>query len=155
VALLLAWFVAMPRGQAVTGLPAPGAEGLPDGRWRESPEYVALFAPRLYRDAYRALTSPVELDALLQLVSTQHDTIQAPDSWRPRQENALDTFGAGGTYDRWKLARLYGSRRPTVARGPRGRNGIVEEMWTLVSPYPSADLDRLESGTLLIVLRVP
>ena len=61
----------------------------------------------------------------------------------------------GGTYDRFKLARLFGSHRPDVARGPHGRRGLVEESWTLMSPYPSPDLSQLEPGTLLIVLRVP
>ena len=67
----------------------------------------------------------------------------------------MDAFGAGGTYDRWKLARVFGAHQPNVARGPRGDRGLIDESWTLVSPYPSADLGRLEPGTLLIVVRVP
>jgi hypothetical protein len=53
------------------------------------------------------------------------------------------------------VARLYGSRQPRVARGARADEGRVVESWTLVSPYPSADLTRLEHGTLRIVLRTP
>jgi hypothetical protein len=29
------------------------------------------------------------------------------------------------------------------------------ESWTLIAPYPDAALQRLEAGTLIIVLRVP
>jgi hypothetical protein len=39
-----------------------------------------------------------------------------------------------------------------VARGPRGAAGRPAEAWTLISPYPSGDLTRLEAGTMLIVL---
>jgi hypothetical protein len=42
-----------------------------------------------------------------------------------------------------------------VARGPRLQNGRVIETWILVSPYPDSRLERLEPGTLLIVLRTP
>jgi hypothetical protein len=42
---------------------------------------------------------------------------------------ALDAFGAAGTYDRARLARLYGTR---------------------ISPYPDATLSRLLPGTLEI-----
>jgi len=66
-----------------------------------------------------------------------------------------DAFGRSGDYDRSKLARLYGARRASVARGPRLENGRVVESWTLVSPYPSVALERLEPGTLLIVQRLP
>jgi hypothetical protein len=39
-----------------------------------------------------------------------------------------------------------------AVHGPRGVDGHPSEAWTMVSPYPSADLTRLEPGTLLIVL---
>jgi hypothetical protein len=116
---------------------------------------VALFAPRAYRDAYRAFTSAAGLEAARRTVTAESATLQAPGSWSARPENPLDAFGTGGTYDRWKISRLYGSRQPTVARGPRGHDGNVEESWTLISPYPSIDLTHLEDGTLLIAVRVP
>ena len=124
--------------------------------WREAPEYVALFAPPLHRDAYQAFVSSLGLERALEIVPAEEAAraVAAPGSWQARPENPLDAFGAGGTYDRWKVLRLYGSQRPTVARGPRGTTGIVEESWTLISPYPSSDLATLAPGTLLIVLRV-
>jgi hypothetical protein len=50
---------------------------------------------------------------------------------------------------------VYGARRARVARGPRVVDGRVVESWTLISPYPDPGLQRLEPGTLLIVLKVP
>jgi hypothetical protein len=129
--------------------------GAPASPWREAPAYVALFAPRIHRDAYQAFVMPAGLDAALRLLSGDPEVMQAPGSWTPRPQLPADAFGQGGSYDRRRLARLYGSRRAIVARGPHGRDGRVDEMWTLISPYPSADLDRLDAGTLLIVLRVP
>jgi hypothetical protein len=67
---------------------------------------------------------------------------------------AAEAFGQSGGYNRWKLARLYGARRAKVARMPRVENGRVVEAWTLISPYPDPGLERLEPGTLLIVLRL-
>ena len=66
----------------------------------------------------------------------------------------FDAFGQSGSYDRWKVAGLYRRRRAHVARGPRLDQGQTES-WTLISPYPDASLQRLEPGTLLIVLRIP
>ena len=153
--LLLAAVAAMPRAQDASHLPQPAAPAESSAHWREAPAYVALFAPPLYRQAYRAFVSRVDLAGVLGDTTARGTAIRSPGAWRPRPENPLDAFGSGGTYDRWKISRLYGSRRPTVARGPRGIDGIVDESWTLISPYPTADLERLDSGTLLLVLRVP
>ena len=131
------------------------AGGGPGPAWREVPAYVALFAPRVHRDAYRAFVLADGLDAALRLVAHEPASLQAPGSWVPHPQLPADAFGAGGTYDHQKIARLYGSRRASVARGPHGRDDRVDEMWTLISPYPSPDLERLETGTLLIILRIP
>jgi len=142
-------------GQDIPALAAPETPPPSTARWQEAPDFVSLFVARPYRDAYRAFVSPLPLADVLRMVAPDADSLQAPGSWTARSEGPLDAFGTGGTYDRWKLARLFGSHPPQVARGPRVRNGLVEESWTLVSPYPAADLSRLEQGTLLIVLRVP
>jgi hypothetical protein len=62
---------------------------------------------------------------------------------------ALDAFGAAGTYDRSRLARLYGGTRVQVARG-WNRNGGRFESITRLSPYPDTSLTHLLPGTLEI-----
>jgi hypothetical protein len=103
---------------------------------------------------YRAAVSRLGLDEVLRGLAGDPSLVRTPGAWTPRTQLPADVFGRGGRYDRWTLARLYGSRQPRVARGARiGDNGVVES-WMLVSPYPSADLTRLDPGTLLIVLRI-
>jgi len=142
-------------GQDTPAFVEPAPPPSSPARWREAPDYVALFVARPFRGAYRAFVSPLPIDEILHIVAPDRESLHAPGSWTAHEENPLDVFGEGGTYDRWKLARLFGSRRPRVARGPRAGQGLVEESWTLVSPYPAADLSRLEGGTLLVILRVP
>jgi len=154
-ALLIGVFAAVPHAQNAS---IPAAAATPPAsvaQWREATDSPALFVPRVDRLSYRAFVSPLGLDAVLRAVAPDPDALHPPGAWTARPENPVDAFGTGGTYDRFTLARLFGSHRPNVARGPRGRHGLVEESWTLVSPYPAADLGRLEPGTLLIVLRVP
>jgi hypothetical protein len=62
---------------------------------------------------------------------------------------ALDAFGAAGTYDRPALSRLYGGTRVQVARGWT-RTGDRFESITRVSPYPDPSLTHLQPGTLEI-----
>jgi hypothetical protein len=122
--------------------------------WRDAPDFVTLFAPSSHRDAYRAAVSASSLDAIVRELAADAGSVPAPGAWTPRATSALDAFGRSGTYDRTALARLYGGRQPRVARGARQEDGRVSEAWLLVSPYPSADLSRLEAGTLRIVLRI-
>lgn len=115
--------------------------------WTESPLHAALFTPRRASATFRAYVTPRPLDEVV--ADLQRMT---PGGFTPEALIAADAFGRSGTYNRWTLARLYGARRARVARGPRIDHGQVVEAWTLISPYPSADLGRLEPGTLLIVL---
>ena len=62
---------------------------------------------------------------------------------------ALDAFGAAGTYDRPALSRLYGGTRVRVARGWI-RTARQFESITRLSPYPDASLTRLMPGTMEI-----
>src|SRR5262245_6596729 len=67
--------------------------------------------------------------------------------WTIETAPPLDVFGAAGSYDRAKVARLYRGRYPSVARGWLEDNGRILSM-TLVSPYPNRELTALEPGTL-------
>jgi hypothetical protein len=62
---------------------------------------------------------------------------------------ALDAFGSGGSYDRAKLARLYGGTRVRVQRTWAARDQEFVSI-TRLSPYPDATLTHLDSGTLEI-----
>jgi hypothetical protein len=122
--------------------------------WRDAPDYLRLFAPASHRSDYRTSVSPLPLDDVLRGLAGDGSLAKAAGAWTPRFEYALDAFGRSGPYDRWKVARLYGPRQARVARGARMEGGRLVESWTLISPYPSADLERLEPGTLRIVLRI-
>jgi len=125
----------------------------PAGAWQESPAYLRLFAPTGARAAaYRIYVSTLDMEMLLRRLAADPSLLRPPGAWSPAAFLPSDAFGQTGGYDRSKLARLYGSKRAMVARGPRGPDGRPTEAWTLVSPYPSRDMDHLEPGTMLIVL---
>jgi hypothetical protein len=67
----------------------------------------------------------------------------------PLMVDALDAFGAAGTYDRTAVAHLYGGSRANIVRGWRRTEDGIESI-TLVSPYPDPTYTRLERGTLVI-----
>lgn len=133
---------------------AQGREtGTPPSGWRSAPEYVRLFAPQqLHRDAYKAFVSRDSLETVLARLAADPLSLHPPGAWMRSAELPLDAFGRTGSYDRGRLARLYGAARVNVARGPRGAAGRPAEAWTLLSPYPDPAFQRLEPGTLLIVL---
>ena len=62
---------------------------------------------------------------------------------------ALDAFGAAGSYDRAKLQRLYGGTRVRVARTWTA-NATEFVSTTRLSPYPDATLTHLHAGTMEI-----
>jgi hypothetical protein len=131
------------------------AAAQPRRDWQDAPEYVALFAPAAHAAAYRAYTAPVAPEALLGTLARDLTLSRPPGAWEPRLELPADAFGRSGRFDRAKLARLYGGRRVTTVRGPRAVDGRVAESWLLVSPYPDPSLQRLEAGTLILVLTLP
>jgi hypothetical protein len=122
--------------------------------WRDAPEYVSLLAPQAHHSAYRAYVSPLGLEATLKQVLADPAVLHPPGAWTPQAMIPYDAFGLSGGYNRWNVAGLYRSRRAQVARGPRLAEGQLES-WTLIAPYPDAALQRLEPGTLIIVLRIP
>jgi hypothetical protein len=119
----------------------------------EDSTYVPLFTPRVApAGTYRTFTTSRPLDKVLAALASDASLPAHDGSFESHLENAADAFGLSGGYNRWKLALLYGARRVAVARGPRLADGRVVEAWTLVSPYPDQRLERLNPGTLLIVL---
>jgi hypothetical protein len=127
----------------------------PPGGFTETPAYVPLFTPRaLPPGTYRTYTSRQDLDSVLAAIRIDATLQTSAGSFAAESVIASEAFGQSGGYNRWKLALLYGAVRARVARGPKVENGRVVETWTLVSPYPDPDLERLQSGTLLIVLRL-
>ncbi len=137
-------------GAALVGLAA--VQG-PGGDWQDAPGYLRLFAPTGPRAAaYHIYVSPLDMQTLLGRLATDSSLLHPPGAWAPVEQLPSDAFGQTGGYDRSKLARLYGSKRAMVARGPRGLAGRPTEAWTLVSPYPSRDMEHLEPGTMIIVL---
>ena len=135
-----------------TPLRAGPSTSLREG-WREAPEYVRLFAPQARRAAYRAYISPLGLEATLAQITPDPAVLHPPGAWTPQAMIPYDAFGLSGSYNRWKVAGLYRSRRAQVAHGPRLEQGETES-WTLIAPYPDEALQRLEPGTLIIVLRI-
>ena len=132
----------------------------PPGDWRDAPVYLPLFAPSGPRSAaYHIYVTRLDIQTVLKQISSDSSTLHAPGSWMPTPQLPSDAFGQTGRYDRSRLARLYGATRAMVARGPRGSApstplgaGRPTEGWTLISPYPSGDMQRLEPGTMLIVV---
>ena len=82
-------------------------------------------------------------------VCTSSEPIQALNGGPIETLEALDAFGAAGSYDRPALSRLYGGTRVQVARGWTLEGNRFESI-TRLSPYPDASLTRLQSGTLEI-----
>ena len=131
----------------------PGAETTELRGWTESPQHVRLFAPPAHLSAYRAYVTTRPLDDVLTDIRAQLETV-APGAWMVEKLAPLDAFGASGTYNPFQLSRLYVAGPVRVARGPRVSSAGLEA-WTLLSPYPDPALGKLDTGTLLIVLRVP
>jgi hypothetical protein len=102
------------------------------------PALAALFTPAHPQlGTYQVCTTPQPLAEV------------APAGWTIEALEPLDAFGTAGPYRRSALARLYGGRRPMVARGWTS-DGERFESVTMISPYPDRSLTRLEPGTLVV-----
>ena len=124
--------------------------------WRDAPELLPLFAPAGPRStAYSMRVTDDGLESVLRQLDGDPALLRTPGAWDVRELAPADAFGSAGTYNRWQVARLYGAERARVSRGARTENGRAVESWTLISPYPDPSLQKLERGTLLVVLRLP
>ena len=121
--------------------------------WRDAPGYLDLFAPTNRQQAYAIAVTAASLGEVLGEAAGDRMAVAVPGAWQARSESPEAAFGTAGRYNRWLLARLYGSRQPRVARGARMDRGRVIESWTLVSPYPSTDLRVLHPGTMRLILK--
>jgi hypothetical protein len=102
------------------------------------PAFAVLFTPeRPVLGRYEVCTDPRPLASL------------APPDWMTEALEPADAFGGAGSYDRAALGRLYGGRRPRVARGWTEAGDRFEAV-TLISPYPNATITALMAGTLII-----
>lgn len=86
--------------------------------------------------------------------STEPLLALAEPGWRIDAVDPIDALGTAGSFNRARVARLFGGRRATVARGWLRREQGLESV-TLMSPHPNKDLTRLEAGTLVIRHFVP
>jgi hypothetical protein len=112
-------------------LPTPRPGGI-ESAVRCDPALTALFTParpRLGRYEVCTADRPIEGEA---------EAIEA-----------LDAFGAAGSYDRAALQRLYGGARVRVQRSWSASAGEFVST-TRLSPYPDASLTRLLPGTMEI-----
>lgn len=111
------------------------------------PQLTVLFTPpRPSLGRYEICTAPEPLEVVATAEGHQYGPVEALDP--------LDAFGAGGPYDRLKLARLYSGTRVRVTRGWRLRGDVFESV-TLLSPYPDPELTRLMPGTMAIRFVLP
>lgn len=118
---------------------------------RPSPPLVRLFTPAIApRGAYEVYVTDRRLDAIVKALRT-------PDPqgsrWSIAAEGPGDAFGAGGRYDPWKLARLFGAAPVRVSRGAVTKSGRLVASVTLLSPYPDPSLARVWPGTMIVVFR--
>lgn len=122
---------------------------------RRSPQLERLFtppaAPQGTYEVYESSTPIADLAATLRA----RDPSPRPGAWELRNTGAGDAFGAEGAYDRARLALLLEGRSITTVRGSlRETDGSVTA-YTLLSPYPDAELSALRAGTMTIVFHVP
>ena len=98
----------------------------------------------------KALFTPARPEMGRYEVCTTADPIERAAGTGPIEWlNPLDGFGDAGPYDRATLAQLYGGDRVRVARRWE-RHGDEFVALTYLSPYPDAQLKRLNAGTMVI-----
>jgi hypothetical protein len=132
----------VPPGDTATDLFLPGAV---------DPVLTRLFTPQgAPPGTYCAIPTDQPLDVLVRDYAARESSNRNA-AWTIRPVAALDAFGAAAPYDRPRAALLFGGQRIRLARGPIARGGRIVASLTLASPYPDADLTRLEMGTLVIV----
>jgi hypothetical protein len=135
--------------QAGTAQPGPAAPDVGTYDARLTHLFTPAAAPAGIYQVFRSTRSIAELSSALRAL----DPSPVANAWRVAPLAPVDAFGTVGAYDAPKLARLYMGSRPEVARGSlRTADGLVA--YTLIAPWPDADLTALQPGTMVIVFRV-
>jgi hypothetical protein len=126
--------------------------GLPDLGVRD-PRLTRLFTPSAApAGTYEVFRSPRPIAAVAAELRSL-DPAPRADAWRIAPLGPGDALGSSAPYDASKVARLYLADAPMVARGSlRTPEGVVG--FTLISPWPDADLASLQPGTMTIVVHV-
>lgn len=118
-----------------------------------SPAHARLFAPPARAADFTFETTSAAIEEVVGEFRARWPSPN-PATWRVDRVTAGELFDGSALFDRARLARLYGGRPPRVARGPITRDGVVIVVVQLLSPYPEADLSRLNHGTLIMRVRV-
>lgn len=119
---------------------------------RPSPPHARLFAPPHGAERYHFLLTEASIDDVARLCRERWPS-PSKGSWMVAPGSAGDAFDVAALFDRSRLARLYGGSRPKIARGPIGSPN-TRAVVLLLSPYPDADLRRLNPGTLIMVVEL-
>jgi hypothetical protein len=121
---------------------------------RPAPDLQMRLVPRSAPPgSYEVYVSTESIDVLAARLRAEGSS-WPPGAWEIERLEPLDAFGADGPYDRFRLAFLFAGQRPRVARGPLIEAGRSQGVISLVSPYPTAQFDSLDAGTLIIVRRL-
>ncbi len=120
----------------------------------ERPDLARLFTPLAAAPGTYVVRASDRAAADLAAALKACDPSPAPGAWVPTRPEAHEAFGQAGIYDRLRLAELFGGKRLTVVRGSLARGDGVDA-YTLISPYPDAQLTTTNPGTLVIVVRIP
>ena len=129
------------------------AAGITPSLGQARPDLARMFTPLSAPVGVYAVSTTTEAASALASALKACDAAPAEGAWTLTKQEAHEAFGQAGIYDRARLAQLFGGRRLTVVRGSLARPGEIDA-YTLISPYPTAALDRIEPGTMVIVVRL-
>jgi hypothetical protein len=121
---------------------------------RPSPEHVTVFAPPGREERFRFLVTEAPIDEVARFYRERAPQ-GAVAPFLAQRGGAAEAFDSLAPFNRFKLAQLYGGQAPLIARGPvalSAHSDEVAEVVLLMSPYPEADLRRLNPGTLIMVV---
>lgn len=141
---------AAPRSQTDAGLPS-----LPPSA-RFDATLTRLFTPpSVPQDTYRVYLTAERIGLVSTFFRSAPGASSSAGAWRVEALDPLTALGTAGPYDRALVARLYMGQPVSVARGTIAHGGRVTFSITLLSPHPNPQLSALDSGTMIVVFRIP